>query len=96
MVVGANSLFQLGQTFRQLSLAYDPFAEPEECADDEDRTVAAMIAPCSENARGGYLTFWPRFKITDCDLERPSDLTSVEVNANMKSDGNRSRLRLTA
>ena len=33
-------------------------------------TLAAMIAPCSVKALGRNLMFCPRFKITDCDLER--------------------------
>ncbi len=39
-----------------------------------------MSAPCSVKASGAYFTLCPRFKITDCDLERwtPWASTSVE------------------
>jgi hypothetical protein len=47
--------------------------------------------------------FWPRFKITDCDLEESEDVTicdilkiSGRVSSNMKSLGNRFRFRDTA
>jgi hypothetical protein len=35
--------------------------------------LATRIAPCSVNAYGRYLMFWPRplFKLAICDLERP-------------------------
>src|SRR5579862_7977657 len=53
------------------------------------------MAPCSANAYGRYLMFWPRpgFKITDCDLESAA---SFRVSSNMKSSGKRSPLRLIA
>lgn len=44
----------------------------------EFNTLAAIIAPCSVKASGGYLACWPRFKITDCDLKiaRPAVVTA--------------------
>ena len=70
------------------------------------RTLESMATPCSVKAYGRYLMFWPRFKITDCDLEvcfafsaeqrgiaRPA---SSQESWNMKSSGNLSALRRTA
>jgi hypothetical protein len=39
---------------------------------------------------GGYFTFAPRFKITDCDLEIRASAASCPVRRNAKSGGNRS------
>jgi hypothetical protein len=47
-------------------------------------------------ARAPYFTFWPRFKITDCDLERWMPWASAAVNLNEKSSGKRSAFCLTA
>src|SRR5437588_11133640 len=71
------------------------------------RTLESIATPCSVKAKGRYLTFWPRFKVTFCDLERLlrwevvtiRDLIlscSAFVSWNMKSDGNLCELRLTA
>ena len=43
------------------------------------KMLAAMIAPCSVKARGRYLMFWPRFKVTICDLERRTASASSKV-----------------
>jgi len=59
-------------------------------------TVAAMIAPCSVNASGKYLMFWPRFNITECDLERCASIASSLVSLSAKSGGKRSAFRFTA
>jgi hypothetical protein len=60
------------------------------------RMVAAIMTPCSVNASGAYLMFAPRFKITDCDLERWISVASFRVNLKAKSEGKRPAFRLTA
>ncbi len=55
-----------------------------------------MSAPCSVKAKGACLIFPPRFKVTNCDLERLSCSASTSVNSNMKSGGNFSLLRRIA
>jgi len=60
------------------------------------RTLAAIVAPWSVNASGVYLIFAPRFKITDCDLERWIRIASARVSRNTKSGGKRRAFRLTA
>ena len=55
-----------------------------------------MIAPCSVKASGAYLMFVPRFKITDCDLERRVAAASSRLSRKTKSGGKRLALRLTA
>jgi len=58
-------------------------------------TVAAIRAPCSVKAQGGYLLCWPRpgVKIAFCDLKAWRFSLSSLVKRNMKSAGNRSWLR---
>ena len=60
-----------------------------------DRVV---LAPCSVTAQGGNLTFWPRFKVTDCDLERwrveTSSLSALPPAPGHWSEGRRGRTGL--
>ena len=58
-------------------------------------TLAAMIAPCSENTRGRYLRCRPCFKITFCDLKDRTKSHSAGVRTNEKSSGKRGPFRLT-
>src|SRR6266571_961477 len=57
------------------------------------RTVDNMATPCSVKAYGAYrLPPRPLFEVAICDLK---NAPSSEVSWNMKSFGNRGRLRLT-
>src|SRR5262249_35507156 len=58
-------------------------------------TLDSIATPCSVKANGRYFRWRPRprFKITNCDLKASC---SARVSWNMKSAGNRTRLRLTA
>ena len=60
------------------------------------RMFASVTVPCSVKTCGAYFTFWPRFKVTICDLEGRMSAASSIVSLNMKSSGKRSLFLLTA
>ena len=84
-------------------MRFEHASKRDECAHDLDvdaiasalrRTLDNIATPCSVKAYGAFRRPpRPTFAVTICDLK---DLVSCAVSRNMKSDGKRSRLRLTA
>jgi hypothetical protein len=50
-------------------------------------TLPAMMVPCLVKTQCKYVTFWPRFKITDCALERINVTASIQPSIKGNSRG---------